>query len=221
MRWAASLVIVCACGGGSGAPAQDASIDAAPQTFCWTTWGTVPSSTEVNASCTLRPSPGFESVAIHYAGEHAFVQVGDNGSDYWTPGNPYINAVTGGSPPLSGLVGYATQPTGTQTLTFDRPVTGLVIAVVTMGDATTTVRYTFDHPIALLGEGAGHGGDGSLLVEGDSVLAGAEGHGVVQFADALTTLTWTIAGSEAGCSAVDCPVNHAFHGFTVGIPPQP
>jgi hypothetical protein len=47
-----------------------------------------------------------------------------------------------------------------------------------------------------------------MAVEGDRAISGNEGHGAIQFAGAVSSVTWTVVGTEF------------WHGFTVGIPTQ-
>ena len=70
--------------------------------------------------------------------------------------------------------------------------------------------YNFDTPFTVLSFGPGYwGGPGTLTDIGGNVLEGVEGHGVIQFQGTIETLSWTI------------PANEFWHGFTIGVVPEP
>lgn len=192
------------------APAIDAvpidavPIDAAPQTFYWADWTAATAGASGSATGGFAPPSG--PVTIGYSGAVAFAQT-SGGTNYWVPGAPYINAVTANAPPHSDIIAINAGAV-VNTVTFDPPVTGLVMGVVSMGAPSTLVRYDFDRPFALLSFGAGYWGNGTLVVESGDVLAGAEGHGAIQFTGTVATLSWMVIGAEN------------WHGFTFGIPQQ-
>ena len=152
----------------------------------------------------LEPPSG--TVTVTYTGQLTFGQV-SGGTNYFVPGTPYINEVTANAPAHSDILGL-TGGAGVNTLTFDPPVTGLVMAHVSLGTPSTNVKYDFDTPITLLSYGAGYYGNGTIVVEGTDVISGVEGHGATQFHGTISSVSWTVIGSEY------------WHGFTVGIPAQ-
>lgn len=187
-------------------PADDAPPpDAAPpQTFYWADWTAATAGASGTATGTIDPPSG--SVSIAYAGEVAFAQT-SGGTNYWVPSDPYINAVTANAPGHSDIIAL-TGGAATRTITFDPPVTGLVMGLVSLGTPSTNIKYAFDTQITLLSYGAGYWGNGTIVVEGDSTISGVEGHGAIQFAGTVSSISWTVVGSES------------WHGFTIGIPNQ-
>lgn len=179
-------------------------VDAPPQMFYWADWTAGTAGAPGSAAGAFEAPSGV--VAIRYTGAVAFAQT-TGGSHYWMPGEPYVNGVTANPPPLSDIIAIDASATA-NTVTFDPPVEGLVMGVVSLGAPGNTVKYDFDRRIALLSYGRGYWGDGTLLLEGDHVLAGTEGHGAVQFEGAVAALSWTVVGGEY------------WHGFTFGIPAQ-
>jgi hypothetical protein len=184
-------------------PVIDAAptVDAAPETFYWADWTAATADT---ASGTFTTPAGV--VTIAFSGELVGAQT-DGGTNFWIPGAPYVNGVTANSPDSADivrLVGSAAP----MTITFDPPVTGLVMAVVSLGAPNATIKYDFDTGITLLSFGAGYWGNGTMAVEGADTITGNEGHGAIQFAGTISSLTWTVIGSEN------------WHGFTLGIPNQ-
>ena len=175
-----------------------------PQTFYWADWTAATTGASGSADGSFAPPSG--AVTITYSGELAFAQT-TGGTNYWVPGDPYINAVTANAPGDSDIIAL-TGGAGTYTLTFNPPVTGLVMAHVSLGTPWTNVKYQFDTPITLLSYGQGYWGDGVIEVEGTSTISGTEGHGATQFNGTVSSVSWTVVGNEY------------WHGFTVGIPNQ-
>ena len=180
-------------------------LDAPPQTFYWADWTAATTGAAGSASGTFTPPSG--AVQITYSGEVAFAQL-QGGTNFWIPGEPYINGVTANAPPTPDLIALNGVAAATYTVTFDRPVTGLVMAIISLGQPGLSIRYHFDHPIVLLSEGRGYWGDGTMTVENGDTIAGNEGHGAIQLTQPVSSISWTVIGSEN------------WHGFTLGIPNQ-
>jgi hypothetical protein len=201
---------------GADAPAADAgSPDAVvadagpadagpPQQFYWADWTAATAGAPGSASGSFAAPSG--TVTITYAGQVQFAQT-TPGTNYWVPGDPYVNAVTANPPPDSDIIALTGGP-GTNTLTFDPPVTGLVMGIVSLGAGSNNVKYDFDRPITLLSYGAGYWGNGVIVVEDGDVISGSEGHGAIQFAGTVASVSWTVVGVEN------------WHGFSLGIPAQ-
>jgi hypothetical protein len=155
----------------------------------------------------LIKTTGLGTVAVQYTGEILFAQSGAPGENmYWLPSAPYQSAEVSNPPPNSGLIALTGGEQKTQTISFSRPVSDPVIAIVSLGDPSTTVRYHFSSDFDVLGTGAGYFGNGPFLKESSGVLRGTEGHGCIQFKGIYTSISWTVEGYEK------------WHAFTVGVP---
>lgn len=109
-------------------------------------------------------------------------------------------------PPDSDIIRLTGGPgVGTQTLTFSQPVTNPVMAILSLGQSSVPVTYDFDAAFEILNVGPGFFGNGTLTELPGDVLEGREGHGIIQFAGTLSSISWTIPSPEF------------WHGFTVGI----
>lgn len=141
------------------------------------------------------------------------VQFGGGASsttDYWTEPNlaalPYTgNAVVSNRPPGFELVAFSAA--SSNTLTFGAPVTGLLMAIVSMGQGGVPVTYDFDTPFTVLSEGQGFWGNGTFTLGAIDQLIGRELHAVIQFTGTVSSINWTSTAEN-------------WHGFTVGVPLQ-
>ena len=131
------------------------------------------------------------------------------GTNFWSV-NPatYTSAPeVDNGPPDSDIIRLTGGPgSGTQTLTFSAPVTNPVMAILSLGQLGVPVTYDFDVEFDILNNGPGFFGNGPLTELPGDVLEGREGHGIIQFAGTLTSISWTI------------PTPEFWHGFTVGVP---
>jgi hypothetical protein len=141
-------------------------------------------------------------VTVTYSGPRLFAQVTGGGTDYW---------VTSGGPAsyTQGLVNrpvgtdiIALNAGGTKTITFASPVTNVFMALTSWNGVTAN----FDRPFSIVSQGAGFWGTGSFSPNGSSTgfLGVGEVHGVLRFAGAMTSLTFTDTSEN-------------WHGFTIGI----
>ncbi|MCA9666952.1 MAG: hypothetical protein KC503_15240 [Myxococcales bacterium] len=184
----------------------DASRDfpANPVTFYWADWTSATSGASGTASATIQPPSG--TIQVSYAGEIAGAQT-SGGTNYWNPGAPYINVLTQNAPPAADIIRLVGPSTG-NTITFNPPVKDLVMAIVSLGNTSNPVTYTFNTPFTLLSFGAGYWGNGTITQTSPTSLYGAEGHGAIVFHGTVSQLTWSVNPGEN------------WHGFTVGIPTQ-
>lgn len=148
-------------------------------------------------------------IRVDYRGEVAAPsQIGpDGGIDYWNPGTPYLSTVISNLPPTKEII--ALSGVGLNTLEFSEPVVDPVLLIVSMGQPSVGVTYTFDANFQVLSQGAGYWGNGQLFASEPNVLLGLEGHGAIQFPGVHRSLSWQVEGAEH------------WHGFTVGIPVDP
>ncbi|KAB2897756.1 MAG: hypothetical protein F9K40_12350 [Kofleriaceae bacterium] len=175
------------------------------QQFYWADWTSATAGTPGSASGTFAAPSG--TVTITYSGELRSAQT-SGGTNYWLPDAPYINAVTANGPSPNTDIIRISGSALTNTVTFDPPVTGLVMGILSLGQGGANVKYVFDTNITLLSYGQGYYGNGVIAVEGTSTISGNEGHGAIQFAGTVSSISWTTVNAEN------------WHGFTFGIPNQ-
>ena len=174
----------------------------APQ-VSWVSW--LSGISGVNGSATGVLTFGDTNVDVNYTGEIAFIQTQTSGgANYWKPATPYLSARVGNAPPAPGII--ALSRASAKTLTFSKPVTGLLFAIVSLNGN----GYRFNQDFDILSYGCGYWGCGTLtkldLGDGTYQLNGASGepHGVIRFKGAVSSITWTSL------------TNEYWNGFTVG-----
>lgn len=176
----------------------------------WTWWNTMTTGQPGTATGTI--TIGSSTVGVTYSGQLlAGSQTSSGGTNYWTPAATFTSS-TAGAPTNPGIVrlsGGALTPSGaplTNTLTFSTPISNLFLAVVSLGQGGLPIQYNFSSPFTILSQGTDMWGGCSTCLQQPSsmVLSGTEGSGTLQFAGPISSLSWTITGSEY------------WHGFTVG-----
>ena len=179
-----------------GASAGAQTIDTA-----WADWTTVTSTTSVTGKLVL-PSG---IVKLKFSGPTMyFAQVDDGATDYWG-GDAY--GVTG-TPTGSDLIGFkGGTDKETYKISFSKPVTNPVMAVLSLGRSGVPTRYVFGQVPTLLSSGTGfYGGCETCLTIKRKTLTGTEGHGVVQFIGTFSAITWKQPDFEF------------WHAVTIGAP---
>lgn len=127
----------------------------------------------------------------------------DNGTQY------YDNASTGGVAPSGTYGGYApsdmlqVSTPSFFTLTFSQAIFDPYIAVVSVGQASVPVTYTFDSDVSVLSSGANLWGYSGYSVAGNA-FTGSEFNGVLQLQGSFTTMNIAVGQPEF------------WHGFNVG-----
>jgi hypothetical protein len=170
-------------------------------TVSWTDWTDASSNSAVGT---------MGSVGVSFSGPLFFAQT-NNQNNYWANNGTYVTPLVGNAPPFDIL---AITGDSTYSLTFSAPVTGLVMAIVSLGQPGLGTQYAFNQSFQVLQFGPGSFGAGPLTNIGANgfggqTLQGNEGHGLIFFPGTFTTLTWVGANPEA------------WNGFTVGIVPAP
>lgn len=184
--------------------ASSCALMAYAQSATWVDWTSAPTTRSATGALML-PSG---KVTVNFTGPTMyFLQTGAaSDTDYWTQGSPDPYAVTG-RPTGTDLIGFKG---GTDTqkykITFSKPVTNPVMAILTLGRTSIPVRYVFGQTPTLLSTGVGFwGGCETCLKVKNRTVTGTEGHGVVQFTGTFSTITWQQPDFEE------------WHGVTVGV----
>jgi len=179
--------------------AQAASLPTA-----WTNWKKE-SGTKITGTMTLASG----DVKVKYSGPNSFFhQFGEaDDRDFWTFSDPNPYSVTG-RPKGTDILGFMGGTGSTQyKITFDRPVTNPVIAILSLGAPGTPKSYVFKQTPILLSSGHGfYGGCTDCLKIDKKTLTGTEGHGVVQFIGTFSSISWSDEEWEN------------WHGIQVGAP---
>jgi hypothetical protein len=130
------------------------------------------------------------------------------GTNYWAtnPATYTAPPVVDNGPPDSDIIRLTGgAAAGVQTLTFAAPLINPVMAILSLGQAGAPVVYDFDAAFDILSNGPGFFGAGPLTELPGDMLEGREGHGLIQFAGTLSSISWTIPNGEF------------WHGFTIGV----
>lgn len=131
------------------------------------------------------------------------------GVNFWAV-NPGIYTAPGldNGPPDSDII-RLTGGTGTglQTIMFSAPVENPVMAIMSLGQPSVQVQYDFvDAPFDIRNSGPGFFGGGVLNELAGDILQGFEGHGLIQFIGAFTSISFNM------------PFPEFWHGFQIGVP---
>jgi hypothetical protein len=198
-------------------PCADAGPDAAPPTaetgFHWVRWAQQTIGNPGSATGTILPPSG--AITVTYAGEIYQPLLPTQPTDYFLPLSTYTTASIG-NPPLEadGLVLQAGGTSTVDTLTFSRPVTNPVFAIMSLGNSQdgTACFYefgAFGESFTILQQGMGVMAGPGTLVDDDGGLTGNDGDGLVRMNGTFSTIRWT--DPVVGCEGF------GVHGFTVGI----
>ena len=185
------------------------SVTAAP--VYWTDW----TSSHVNNTgpdtvIGTATVPDLGAVAVTYTGEFISGRTNTDGSgiNYWTGFDAtYADGVAVDNAPVSSdVIGLFDGGGGTCTISFNKPVTNPVMAIVSLGHQGLTASTVFNVPFDVVAHGVGYFGNGLLYEDANKTLRGQEGNGTIQFFGPVTSIQWTI------------PQGEYWYGFTVGIP---
>lgn len=179
-------------------PVGQASADVA-----WTDWTSATVSASGGASGTMG------GITVTYTGDVAPTTQISGGTDIWhsSPGVTFAAYDALNAPTNNDYI--AMNSVHTNSVSFSSAVVNPYFLIVSMGQPSLAVNYNFGAAaFSIIDEGAGNWGDGSLTSAGN-VLTGIEGHGIIQFIGTYNSITWDVSPSEN------------WHGFTVGIVPEP
>lgn len=170
--------------------------------YIYANWSSQPNATTVDGT--------IGGIGVHYSGQIAFANLNNTGTFYWTQYSPppYTSAQVDNPPVTTDMIAQSTV-SALNRIDFDTPVWNPIMAICSMGQNGTPVRYSFNQSFTILSVGSGHWGNGTLSDIGGNVLEGREGHGTIMFSGLVSSIQW----------AVD--PNEFWHGVTVGIVPEP
>jgi hypothetical protein len=174
-------------------------------TVSWANWSN--SYTAGNTTGAASASIASTPVTISYTGEVESV-VANYPS--WAPASSYVGGTVGNAPPQSGgivqLFG-GSYGTGTDTITFSRPVTDPVMAIWSLGQNGDTAEFDFtsNEPFTIQAGGPSNEYGGGTITQIGNNVYGAEGNGTIQFDGTYSSISWTT------------PVFENWYGFTAGI----
>lgn len=171
--------------------------------YTWTDWTSRTLGVPGSASGTL--TLGSETVNVSYTGDVTnTTQVSGGGINYWNPATPYISSEVDNAPGTTDIIALTGGYGLTYTLTFSTALWNPVMAIVSQGQPGYPVHYSFDQAFTVLSSGAGYWGTGPFYNSTGNVLSSQEGHGVIQFQGAVSSISWTVQPYEY------------WHGFTIG-----
>jgi hypothetical protein len=191
--------------GGSAGSAAAAVVD-------WGNWTFGTRDFPSSASVGVFP---LSAASFSYTGSALILQTG-SGTDYWSPSTAFVSPQVSNPPPAAHMAGVV-DSAGSHALSLGVPTSGLVMAVVGLGTASTATDWVFNTPFTVLSSGPGFfGGPGTLAQLPGNVLRGFEGTGVIMFTGAVTSVSWTIVNGEQPWTNMG-----NITGMTVGLVPGP
>jgi hypothetical protein len=164
----------------------------------WTDWTEATPGTPGVASGTLN------GVGVTYSGQVlGNTNVSGGAATIWAPATSFVGGSSTTSPATVGDMITLSGATGTNTITFDKPIDNPLVAIWSLGAPRAAASFTFDHtPVFQVGGPNASYGGSAITVSGNKV-SGNEGNGVVQFTGSILSISWT-----------DTP--EFYYGFTVG-----
>jgi len=180
------------------------SVTTASAATVWTNWtsGTV-GPVGGSASGTLG------SVGVSYSGEMECLNCF---ASNWSPSSTWIGGPVTSAPTGNSGIQLFGSTGSTNTLTFDAPVTNLVLAIVSLGQTEINASFNFSNPFTLLGGGPSSTWGGQPLTSLNTSVFGVEGNGLILFSGTFNSLSWTNPTFEN---------YYAFTVGTVGAVPEP
>ena len=155
------------------------SVTTANAATVWTNWtsGTV-GAVSGSASGTLG------SVGVGYSGE---MQCLNCFASDWSPSSTWTGGPVTSAPPGNSGIRLVGNTGSTNTLTFDAPVTNLVLAIVSLGQDGINASFNFSNPFTLLGGGGSSTWGGQPLTSLNTSVFGVEGNGLILFSERLNS----------------------------------
>lgn len=164
----------------------------------WTDWTSATAGAPGTAGGTLN------GVAVTFSGELDSA-VTNGTSTIWAPNSSFVGGTSTASPSTVGDAIFLNGDfTGTNTITFDSPVTNPVFAIWSLGQPGVPATFTFDATPTFEAGGPNASFGGEPITVTGNVVTGEEGNGVVEFTGTFTSISWTNTFEN-------------FYAFTVGI----
>lgn len=171
---------------------------AAPASAATVNWADLTSATSNQVIGTIATSGG--DVGVTFNGPTFFTQT-NGGTNFWTEGNPapYTGGSVDNAPGTPDIIALSTG--GLKTITFDRTVSDVYLALVSWnGNAGV-----FDQSFEVISDGCGFWGCGTFQnVTPNSFTASGELHGVMRFTGSFNSISFTDR-------------DEAWHGIQIGI----
>jgi hypothetical protein len=179
----------------------------------WTDWTSATPGPDTSGNPGLASGtitlPDLSTVTVSYTGEINFAQTGGVGTNYWSPSATFTSPQVANAPPTSDIIALWGGNATVDSITFSKPVTDPVMAIMSLGRTDQAVTYAFiNTPFTILSSGPSTiyaGAVGSLTNPSGNVLQGKEGTGTIQFSGTFSSVSWIV------------PTSEVWHGFTVGI----
>jgi hypothetical protein len=128
---------------------------------------------------------------------------GISGNSYWNTrnynGDTYISANVPSLPDNSDRIAVSGYGLAVQTLTFEAPVSNIVMNLWSLGDDQGTMgTWVFNQPFVILSQNAGQYPltPYALQAEANNTLNGYEGSGTIQFTGTFSSLSWQVVNPE-------------------------
>jgi hypothetical protein len=163
----------------------------------WTDWTSANLATGTAAGTV---TVGSTAVSVTYSGGFLFTQT-SCGINYFTP-NVYTSVAVPTAPTPCDIIAINTG--GLKTITFSQPVVNPVFALVSWNGQS---NVSFSHAIAVMSQGTGYWGTGTLSVTGSGnnvLVASGEAHGTIRVLGTVSSVSFT-------------DVSENWHGLTVGV----
>jgi hypothetical protein len=173
--------------------------------ICWVKWQNGTAGLNGEAEGIIELSDG-STLNVTYHGEINFIQLNNEGTFYWTPTSTYTSRYVQNSPDQSDIITLNGESRERNIITFSSTVINPIMAISSLGQETTPVKYEFNKKIKILNYGNGYWGDGCLEKEDQYILVGKEGNGIVRFKGDIDEISWTTSEYEN------------WGGFTIGVP---
>lgn len=184
---------------------------ASASTISWISWSSGTTSSSAGSAAGTISAP---AVTVSYSGEMG----GLSSYVLWSPTSTFEGGTVGNAPPsgTNAAIDLVGGGTVTDTLSFSSPVANPVLAIWSLGDASSMAEFAFtpSEPFSIEGGGPSAQFSGSSIFSGGlcpaNAVCGKEGNGVIQFHGTFSQLTWTN------------PVYEGYYAFTAGAPvPEP
>jgi hypothetical protein len=152
-------------------------------------------------------------VTVTYSGDMFGAQLDNTGDNHWLPASSFSGPGFVG-PTNSGIIELK-NASSNNVLTFSQAVNDLYFSFWSVGDPTTAVSYTFNHPFTVVASGPNsqYGCGSPCVVQSGNTLTGREGNGTLLFNGPITSVGFDVNPAEN------------WHGFTVGstsvVTPEP